>query len=122
MIKPGLVLNMFFAAKPDEERQVVVKALYGNDVWVQYLDNGNNEVIDGALVRFRAVQKEPDYTPEHDFICLNPEYSPEEGDKWIMWAAELGQWFIVDDPTNPLQEAVDDSIPYSSMPEHPTLQ
>lgn len=124
MIKIGNVMVMYFAANPDEEGEVVIKGLYANQVWVQHIKTGTDEVIDSQLVRFRDMYREFQYTPDHSFISSNPSYSPGEDDaKWIMWDAESGNWYVVEDPTNPMQEKVHETEgEIHSMPEHPTIQ
>lgn len=123
MIRVGKVMIMFFAAKPDEEREIVVKGLYGNQVWVQYIETGTDEVLDTHLVRFKEMYREFAYTPEHSFIGRNPSFNPEANDEWLMWEAETGNWYVVQDPTNPEQEKVDETqSAYGAMPEHPTIQ
>lgn len=123
MIRIGRVMIMFFAANPDEEREVVIKGLYGNQIWVQYIETGTDEVLDTPLVRFKEMYREFAYTPEHSFIGRNPTPDAEAGDEWLMWEAESGNWYVVEDPTNPNQEKVDETqSPLHSMPEHPTIQ
>ena len=123
MISIGKVMIMFFVKLPDEEREVVIKGLYGNQVWVQYIKTGVDEVIDTQLVRFKPMYREFQYTPDFNFISANPNYSPEDKDKWIMWDAESGNWFVVEDPTNPMQEKVSETeSEYHYLPEHRTLQ
>ena len=123
MIRVGNVMILFFAAKPDEEREVVIKGLYGNQIWVQYIETGTDEVLDTPLVRFKEMYREFAYTPEHSFIGRNPSFSVEENDEWLMWNAETGHWYVVEGPTNPMQEKVDETqSAFDSMPEHPTIQ
>lgn len=84
MISIGRVMIMFFAANPDEEREVVIKGIYGNQIWVQYIETGTDEVLDTPLVRFKEMYREFAYTPEHSFIGRNPAPNAEAGDEWLM--------------------------------------